>query len=65
MTDLSDAADLLETRLPGRVRRSVPSGEFTTYRVGGPFAVVVLVGDDDALDALAGVVRVVDVPVLK
>ena len=63
MSDLA-AADLLEARLPGRVRRSVPSGEFTTYRVGGPFAVVVLVGDDDALDALADVVRAVDVPLL-
>jgi UDP-N-acetylmuramate dehydrogenase len=64
MSDLAAAADLLETRLPGRVRRSVPSGEFTTYRVGGPFAVVVLVGDDDTLEALAGVVRVVDAPLL-
>jgi UDP-N-acetylmuramate dehydrogenase len=62
--DLSAAAELLDARLPGRVRRSVPSGEFTTYRVGGPFAVVVLVGDDAALDALAAVVREVDVPVL-
>lgn len=62
--DLSAVAELLEARLPGRVRQSVPSGEFTTYRVGGPFAVVVLVGDDRALDALAGVVREVDVPVL-
>lgn len=64
MSDISAAADLLEARLPGRVRRSVPSGEFTTYRVGGPFAVVVLVGDDHRLEALAGVVREVDVPVL-
>ena len=62
--DLAAAADLLETRLPGRIRRSVPSGEFTTYRVGGPFAVVALVGDDDTLEALAGVVGGVDVPVL-
>ncbi|MDQ1467422.1 MAG: UDP-N-acetylmuramate dehydrogenase, partial [Actinomycetota bacterium] len=61
---LSDVADLLESRLPGRVQRSVPSGSFTTYRVGGPLAVVALIGDDAALDALAGVVRRVDVPVL-
>jgi UDP-N-acetylenolpyruvoylglucosamine reductase len=64
MSDLSAAADLLEARLPGRVRRLVPSGEFTTYRVGGPFAVVALIGDDAALDALAEVVCRVDVPVL-
>ena len=64
MSDLAAVADLLEARLPGRVRRAVPSGEFTTYRVGGPFAVVALVGDDDALAAIAGVVQAVDVPVL-
>jgi UDP-N-acetylmuramate dehydrogenase len=64
MSRLSAAADLLETRLPGRVQRAVPSGSFTTYRVGGPFAVVALIGDDAALDALADVVRGVDVPVL-
>jgi UDP-N-acetylmuramate dehydrogenase len=61
---LSEAADLLEARLPGRVRRDAPSGEFTTYRVGGPFALVALVRDDAALDALAAVVARVDVPVL-
>jgi UDP-N-acetylmuramate dehydrogenase len=54
----------IEARLPGRVRRATPSGELTTYRVGGPFAAVVRVGDDEALDALAGIVGTVDVPVL-
>jgi UDP-N-acetylmuramate dehydrogenase len=61
---IDTAADLLEARLPGRVRRNVPSGEFTTYRVGGPLAVVVLVGNDAALEALAGVVRTLAVSVL-
>jgi UDP-N-acetylmuramate dehydrogenase len=64
MSAVSAAADLLEARVPGRVRRAVPSGEFATYRVGGPLAVVVLVGDDTALDAVSGVLQVVDVPVL-
>ena len=59
---LERTIDRLDARLPGRVRRAAPSGEFTTYRVGGPFAAVVLVGDDAALDALAGVVASVDVP---
>jgi UDP-N-acetylmuramate dehydrogenase len=61
---LDAAADRLEARLPGRVRRNVPSGEFTTYRVGGPLGVVVLVGDDAALEALAEVVGTLAVPVL-
>ena len=64
MTVIDAAAARLDARLPGRVRRSVPSGEFTTYRVGGPFAVVVLVGDDAALAAVAEVVSSVEVPVL-
>jgi UDP-N-acetylmuramate dehydrogenase len=64
VTAVDAAAALLEARLAGRVRRSVPSGEFTTYRVGGPFAVVVLVGDDAALAAVAEVMASVDVPVL-
>ncbi len=54
----------LEARLPGRVRRQVSSGELTTYRVGGPFAAVVRVGDDTALDAVAEIVGPVAVPVL-
>jgi UDP-N-acetylmuramate dehydrogenase len=61
---VDDAIERLETRLPGRVRRVVPSGELTTYRVGGPFAAVVRVGDDNALSALADVVGASSVPVL-
>jgi UDP-N-acetylmuramate dehydrogenase len=64
MSDLAAVTDLLEARLPGRVRRAVPSGEFTTYRVGGPLAVVVRLLDDRDLDALAGVLRDIDLPVL-
>lgn len=64
MNPLSDTVARLEAQLPGRVRRAVPSAEFTTYRVGGPFAAVVLIDDDGALDTLASVVGAVDVPVL-
>lgn len=64
MTRLSDAADRLEARLPGRIRRAVPSGAFTTYRVGGPFAVLARIDDDAALDTLSEIVRDLAVPVL-
>ena len=63
MTSVSDAGDLLEARLPGRIGRAVPSGSFTTYRVGGPFAVLARIDDDAALDALSDVVRELDAPV--
>jgi UDP-N-acetylmuramate dehydrogenase len=61
---LERTIDDLDSRFPGRVRRAPPSGEFTTYRVGGPFAAVVVVTDDAALDALADVLAPVAVPVL-
>jgi UDP-N-acetylmuramate dehydrogenase len=61
---LERTIDRLDARLPGRVRRAAPSGELTTYRVGGPFAAVVRVGDEAALAALADIVGPVAVPVL-
>src|SRR5262245_7704356 len=51
-------------RLPGAVARDVPFAELTTYRLGGPAAVLVRVPDVDALAALADVVGAGDVPVL-
>jgi UDP-N-acetylmuramate dehydrogenase len=43
----------LESRLPGRVFREVPFAELTTYRLGGPAAVLVRAGSLDDLGALA------------
>ncbi len=65
---MSDALDSVATelaeRLPGRVERAVASGRYTTYRVGGPFAVLVHAADDAALDATASVLGRATVPVL-
>jgi UDP-N-acetylmuramate dehydrogenase len=49
-------ADELATRLPGRVRRDVFFAELSTYRVGGPVAVLARVATAAELQALAGVV---------
>lgn len=46
-------ADGLEAALPGRVRRQVPFAELTTYRLGGPAAVLVTVGTEEEVAALA------------
>lgn len=53
---LHDVADALERALPGAVRRHVPVAELTTYRLGGPAAVLVSVPDEAALAAVARVV---------
>lgn len=47
----------LEARLPGRVTRDASIGELTTYRLGGPIAVLVRAGDEAALRELAAVLR--------
>lgn len=52
----------LEAALPGRVRRDVPFVELTTYRLGGPAAIVVRAGSTDDVDAVAALTG--DVPVL-
>jgi len=60
-------ADRLERDLGGgAVARDLPIAELTTYRLGGPFAVVVRVRDEDALAVVARVLREEgpDVPVL-
>jgi UDP-N-acetylmuramate dehydrogenase len=59
---LDDVATALAARLPGRVTRDVSSAGLTTYRCGGPFAVVVRAETEDDLAAIAGLVH--DVPTL-
>jgi UDP-N-acetylmuramate dehydrogenase len=54
----------LGARLPGRVERAVPSAGLTTYRCGGPLAVVVRAETDDDLRAVADVLRGTEVPLL-
>jgi UDP-N-acetylmuramate dehydrogenase len=53
--NLAKLADELAARLPGRVRRSAPFSELSTYRVGGPVAVLARVASDDDLAAVAEV----------
>lgn len=57
---IEEAAALLG---PG-VRRDVPLGPLTTYRVGGPAALFVEVAGDDDLARVAGVVRTTGIEVL-
>ena len=52
----------LEARLPGRVRQDVSSAELTTYRCGGPFAVLVRAEHEDDLGVVADVLRSTGVP---
>jgi UDP-N-acetylmuramate dehydrogenase len=61
---LVDLAAALEARLPGRVRRDVPSAEFTTYRCGGPLAVFVRAEHADDLAVVSELLRGADAPVL-
>jgi UDP-N-acetylmuramate dehydrogenase len=51
--DLERAAERLESVLPGRVFREVPFAELTTYRLGGPAAVLVKAASLDQLEVLA------------
>ena len=54
MTNLDRLADALTEQLPaGAVQRDVPVADLTTYRLGGPVAVVARVTDDAALAAVA------------
>lgn len=54
--DLAAIADALEPALPGRVERDAPLAGFTTYRVGGPAAVLVRARHEADLAALAAIV---------
>ena len=62
--DLDDLAADLAARLPGRVERGVAIADLTTYRLGGPAAVCIRVGDGAALAAVAAVVGSRQPPVL-
>jgi UDP-N-acetylmuramate dehydrogenase len=53
---LDTAATALTRALGDHVTRDAPIADFTTYRLGGPAAVLVQVIDDDALRAVASVI---------
>ena len=55
MSDLGGLATELESRLPGAVERDVPFADLSTYRIGGPVAVLARVRSAAALNALAEV----------
>jgi UDP-N-acetylmuramate dehydrogenase len=57
-------AATLETKLPGSVIRGARVAGLTTYRVGGPVAVLVRAGDAAALHAVAEALVGHDLPVL-
>jgi UDP-N-acetylmuramate dehydrogenase len=60
---LDAVARRLTPRLPaGAVRHDVPVSDLTTYRLGGPVAVVARVTTDADLGAVAGVVAAADPP---
>jgi UDP-N-acetylmuramate dehydrogenase len=61
---MQEIAAALRARLPGRVERDVSSAGLTTYRCGGPLAVVVRPEREDDLQAVADVLDDGDVPVL-
>lgn len=52
---IESAATSLERLLPGAVERDARVADLTTYRVGGPVAVLVRAADDAALQAVARV----------
>ncbi len=62
---IAAVAGALEGQLRGRVERDAPAGSFTTYRCGGPLAVVVRIDSErDAQSAAAVLSAAPDVPVL-
>lgn len=61
---LAEIADALEARVPGGVTRDARIAEFTTYRVGGPAAVLVRVANEAALREVAAVLACPQPPVL-
>jgi UDP-N-acetylmuramate dehydrogenase len=54
----------LDERLPGAVERNASIAELTTYRLGGPAAILVRVVDDAALAVVADCLTCRQVPVL-
>ncbi len=63
---MSDATVIASaaTRLGNRGERDAPLGALTTYRVGGPAALLLRVDDDDDLQALTDVVTTTGIDVL-
>jgi UDP-N-acetylmuramate dehydrogenase len=60
--NIEDVARALNERLPGQVARNVPSAGLTTYRCGGPLALVVRADREADLGAIAAAVT--RVPIL-
>ena len=60
---LATLAERLEAALPGRVSRQVPVAELTTYRLGGPAAVLVRAESLDDIAAVAAAMEP-EIPVL-
>jgi UDP-N-acetylmuramate dehydrogenase len=59
-----DPTDVAATILGGRARRQAPLGPLTTYRVGGPAAVLVEATDEEDLAAVARARRASGLPVM-
>ncbi|MFZ4585429.1 MAG: UDP-N-acetylmuramate dehydrogenase [Acidimicrobiia bacterium] len=57
IVDFDLLATELEAVVPGRVERNVAFSGIGTYRLGGPIAVLVRIGNDQDVDAVAEVVR--------
>lgn len=64
MSTTATVADALEAALPGRVQRDAPSAALTTYRCGGPIAVLVRAEGDEDLAAVAAAAHAHGVDVL-
>jgi UDP-N-acetylmuramate dehydrogenase len=60
----ADAVELVAQRLGDLARRDEPLGPRTTYRVGGPAALLVEVDDADTLAAVAAATAGTEVPVV-
>lgn len=64
MTPPLDAVEAASDRLGALARRDVPLGPLTTYRVGGPAALLAEVDDEAGLIAVAAAVEVSGLPTL-
>ena len=61
---MSDRVEVASRLLGAGARRDVPIGPLTTYRVGGPAALLTEVTSEDDVRAVAAAVSESDVPVL-
>lgn len=64
MTSIEEVTAALEAKLPDSVTRGASVADLTTYRVGGPAAVLVRAADEPALHAVAEVLAGRELPVL-